>query len=278
METKKINILVVLYKKSLSESETIRSLYQMKEWLTEYVHLIIWDNSPITLSEEEKYCLCNEFSSCLVSFYGDGKNYYLSKVYNTIIRLSDEDSILVILDHDSTLAENYLECLLKAVNDKKNSDINLFLPIVWSHKNIVSPAYVFWIRRKLWKVPVHGKISSQNITAINSGMAMRCSYLKKQFVGYNERLQFYVTDDDFMYKYRSQNQYLYVLDTHIKHSLNFFEDDIESKLKRFKAMKYGCLTASKEKNMGLYLLEHIRYKYLAIKYAIIYNNIRFLSF
>lgn len=234
-----IKFLVVLYNKKLCECETCLSMMRWDETTrSKIAELYVWNNSASPLPEEDKREFLMYFPKTEVTFIEDGLNHPLSEVYNSIIEKTDEKGILVIWDHDSRIPEEYLGCLLKV--SKENASINLFLPQVFFNKKLVSPAKMIYFWGRTIKQIPHGLHLSKNTTAINSGMAIRCSYLKNEFVGYNPKIKFYGTDNDFMYKYRSQNEKYYVLPIRLKHELNSFsKTDLEDSLRRYKDIKNG---------------------------------------
>lgn len=272
MELSCFYFLVVLYKKKYNDSETLQTLSKCKGIRTSRNHLFIWDNSPVSLSRSEIDEIRTAISPCTLSYFSDGKNHYLSEIYNDIISRCKSDSLLALLDHDSILPLGYIKTIEKAFAEKNNNDINLFLPIILSNNRIVSPAYETGFRHFMWKTEYYGKISSKNLTAINSGMVIKTNYLKNLFPGYNPKLKFYETDNDFMRKYRRQNDYAFVVDIKIAHSLNFIEDNLISKIKRFHAMKEGRMIVAKEEGILIYYRERLRFFYLGIKYSIIFKK------
>ncbi len=277
MEKVCIKILIVLYNKKVVESETITSLINCKKELKENSSIIIWNNSFKPFFSEEIEILMKDFSPLNIEIYGnDGNNTTLPHIYTTIYSSCKKSDILVLFDHDTNIPTNFFKELYDSIVKYKN--INLFLPIICYSNNIVSPSYTFGVKGLSWKTPKYGQIKSSHITAINSGMAIRCSYLIDKFEGYNMELKFYETDNDFMAKYALQNTYLYVLNSTIRHTLNFYEDSsIESKLKRFKDMKYGRLIRLKSISKGMFLLGCLQYFYFGFKCALIYKDYRFID-
>lgn len=271
-----INILIVIYNKLLNESETMQSLKNCKGINKGDILLHIWNNSSKPLHIEELEWMKSNFSNCKFSIYEDGINHYLSYVYNKMITVVSTESVLILLDHDSILPASFLQDVNKAVFDEKNADINLFLPLIFSHENVVSPAYEKLFQHSFDKSHV-GRVESRDLMAINSGMCVRSVYLKTKFPGYNPRLKFYATDNDFMLKYRKNNKYAYVLPSVIKHSLNFIEDDINSKVSRFKAMKEGAIIIAKDNGCLSVILEYLRFSYLILKYSFVYRTLKFIG-
>ena len=267
-----LRILVVLYNKKAFDSETILSIKNYISEIAIEVQLLLWNNSSIKITNVEL-----DFLSSFVphKIYGnDGCNTSLSEIYTRIYQDCDDDDILLIFDHDTIIPEGYFSELLIAISE--NPDINLFLPIVKHHNLIISPSKNYGVKGIYWKRPNLGILPAKHITAINSGMAIRCQYLKHKFVGYNLELKFYETDNDFMYKYCRENRELFVLSSQMNHSLGFYDDSVNSKLNRFKAMKFGRLTHMKTRGMLLYLLAQLQYFYFAIKCTVKYHDLRFL--
>lgn len=252
-----IKILVVLYNKTIRSSETCSSLMKLNAHCKDYItDLYIWNNSPFLIPDEEKTFFNNSFLNSHVYYFEDKENHPLSVIYNKIIFLNDSVGGLLILDHDSTLDDTYIEELLSSF--KSNPEINLFLPRVFYNSVLVSPAKLYYFCGRYIKNFPLGVTSSRFLTAINSGMFIRCKYLKEQFQGYNENIKFYGTDNDFMYKYSKQNEFVYILSSSFNHTLNYYEDtSIASKIHRYKDVRNGILMQMKSINKFLTLLARI---------------------
>ena len=272
-----LNILIVLYKKKPFESETFKSLQKCKHLLRGCCVTYIWDNSPELLSSDEEKDLVENNAELAIQYLTKSGNTSLSKIYNHIVKLCSRDSFLVILDHDTSFDESYITEILKTTESSENSDINLFLPLILSCNKIFSPSFEYLkLRSVLWKYPRVGRIPVKNMQAINSGMVIRTNYLKDAFPGYDEHLKFYVTDLDFMYKYRSQNKDVYVLDARLNHILNFYEEDNASKARRFKEQRTGNLYISKKQSIFLYYMQCIRYIYVTLRFCLKYRTRLFI--
>lgn len=264
-----IKILIVLYNKQIEESETCTSL-QKCDFLKKGQHQIyIWNNSKNPFSDNSKDKFRRYFEYSMVSFLGDGINHPLSEVYNKIIGSIDSEGFLFLFDHDSVVTNSYfVECEKAILN---NDNINLFLPKIYYNDILVSPAHSYYFLGKHIKHISTGLIRTRFLTAINSGMCIRCSYLKHDFAGYNEQIKFYGTDNDFMYKYSLDNDNAYVLESSMSHMLNYYsEQNLSSKLNRFKDVKNGIYQQMKTINIALL--------YLSKVYLFIYSmklNIKF---
>ena len=247
----RLKILIVLYNKLPLDSQTLNSFLQFKEQLSNYAELIIWDNSEIYLNNSQLNTLEQALYPLKFIYKANGLNTSLSRIYNKVIESITQDEFLVIFDHDSTINISYFTQLIKAIKD--NPDINLFLPIVNGNNQIVSPANRWYFKGSYWKNEKYGILPSKRLTAINSGMAINGRYLVHKFIGYDEDLKFYETDNDFMYKYSIDNSKLFVINTHINHILSIYEESsIEEKIFRFNAAKEGCLIHWRKKNTIIY--------------------------
>lgn len=268
-----LKILIVLYQKKIYESETIYTLKKNKNEIKIPYEVHIWNNSPTALAIQDITAIQTELPVIICG--NDKKNTSLSIIYTKFYKSCNDDDILLILDHDTRIDKGFFSELEQAI--KSHPNINLFLPIVKHNNLIVSPSTVYGVKGIYWKKAKYNIIQSQHTTAINSGMAIRCHYLKHNFEGYNLNLKFYETDNDFMHKYSKNNKYIYVLKSELIHSLGFYDDDVNSKLKRFEAMKFGRLTHMKTRKKILYILAYLQYLYFGIKCFFRYKDKRFLK-
>jgi len=273
----KFLILVVNYKMRLTESTTINSLFKVSKHLKNS-NVLVWDNGPDKAGETD----LNELNDKLpvVEYIYSEDNKGLSYIYNYVINnyLNQDGSkydYLILFDNDSTFEDEFF---IKVTNSIcNNSDINLFTPIFKHQDIIISPADLFFIRMKRWKSVSVGKLKVKNKFAINSGMVINCKYLLNKFNGYDERVEYYGTDDDFISQYSKDNEYFFVVDYYFNHDFSMFtEITFEKELFRFKerkkAYKYiystNCL---KKTTLNIYLF------LISIKLAFKYKKIDFIG-
>lgn len=224
--------LVVLYKVPISGSETMRSLANSAA--NHELRAVVWDNSPEQAAESEIQWLSRNLPRC--EYRHVPSNAPLSCVYNSIIReffqgqICDYDA-LVLLDQDSIFGREFLDEVASAAVERP--DIDLFLPLVMANNQLVSPARLYWFKGAHWKGKRNGPVKPRFRTAINSGMVIRSRYLAEKFPGYDERLQFYGTDNYFLQKYAETEPWLYVLNVEIRHELaRDHQEDVKVKLWR----------------------------------------------
>ena len=209
-------ILVVLYKMTLAESPTIRSIadyYSVKDnQLGDTCELIIWDNSPISCEQELE--VWRQSLSLKVRLVHTPQNTSLSKIYNVLSRELEDGEYLTLLDQDSLLTKEYFTKLKAAQFD----GWPLILPKVVCNGVLVSPGTRFIAQGKLLKNVNSGVLSSKNLLAVNSGMSVMGKVFKK--ITYDERLLFYGTDTYFMKKYEKHYSDAYLIDVTIDHTLS----------------------------------------------------------
>lgn len=211
-------VLVVIFKCKTSKSDSLLSLAACGDSKKD-ISLFVWDNSPIAQPQDEIDWLYSNFPAVIYEHHPE--NLGLSVIYNrTISRYLRNDSrvdYLILLDQDSSFSKDLLHSAKFA--GEVFPGINLFIPRVSAAGDIVSPARLFYFYGRACKNIAPGLHSAHFMTAINSGMVIRGKYLRDQFPGYDERLKFYGTDNDFMQTFKKSNEHLCVTDATIIHDL-----------------------------------------------------------
>lgn len=228
-----LTILVCVYNKNIISSSTIQSILKSSSWLTE-TKICIWDNSVISFDDESLSVLRRSFRNLI--YKHTPENLALSKIYNAVIaEQNDTSSYLMLCDDDSEIPSIFFEELNKQI--KLHPAVNLFLPQIYSNDILISPAKDYLVKTKLINDLKEGLCLSKNTIAINSGMVISNRVFIDGF-RYNESLNFYGTDNYFMYQYSKKYRSFAVLDVKIKHDLNFNTSDcIVNKLRIFKEIK-----------------------------------------
>ena len=271
-------ILVVVYQRRCSASETLRSLAACADALNHSL-VVIWDNSPEAAAEEERAWLVR----CLprVEYFHDEKNPGLAWVYNQIIQRylkaerSERFEYLLLFDHDSQVDETFFPALDQARLEYPENQ--LFLPLVRAQGQIVSPSDLYGCKGFRWKKARRGRMPSRHHNAVNSGMVIAVAYLQEKFPGYDERLRFYGTDGFFMREYGRRNSHFVVLDCTLHHDLSFFAaESLETKLWRHRETVAAlCLL-----NEGRGPLNWFTRAYCGlcnVRQALKYRDLRFLA-
>lgn len=270
-------ILIVIYNKAPKNSTTILSLSQIDNKFKPYIRCLICDNSKNKLNptqEDELKLMLKDIRYEYI--YNNGLNKPLSKIYNETINKLLIHEYLIIFDDDSVFNSDLFEESSNSIS--ANKGINLFLPIVYDNEKIISPAIMKGFKGHYLKNIQPGVINSKNITAINSGMIIKGQYLKNKFIGYDERIKFYFTDNDFMYKFTLDNKALYILNYKMHHTLNFYlrGESFEKKKKRFKDLRRSYLILMRRKGIFMYYITQIYLFIYSIKFSIQQRDIRFI--
>ncbi|MFH6572544.1 glycosyltransferase family 2 protein [Aeromonas caviae] len=154
-------ILILLYNKSISESETLLKLYKSSVDTTS-VSLIVWNNGPSSISLELEYLNQDRWGS--VGLIQTLDNKPLSYIYNQVIELYPAERY-VFLDDDSQLTETYLMAMA-------SSNAGVAVPAILSHGEYRSPT-------------VSGKFNpgpyqvTDKVIAIGSGIGVRHDIAQK---------------------------------------------------------------------------------------------------
>lgn len=266
--------LVVVYDTDFKESETINSLADLSTYLGDS-KVVIWDNSTDVQKPSNIQWAYDCFKH--VEYIHKPENLPLSVVYNTVIKTHCNDGYdyLILLDQDSKLPTDFFIKLNEAV--KAFNDVSLFLPIVISSNQIVSPADIFFFKGKYWKTKKLGLQKAKNKTAINSGMVISFKYLKNRFVGYDERLLFYGTDTYFMKMYAKDNESFCVFNSEVSHHLAYSDfNNIDGIVKRHPEIVKSILFLNSD-NPVIKVLTLFYLFLFTIKQSFKYRDIRFLK-
>lgn len=233
------------------------------------LRILIWDNSP---SPDFDKTLLERAS---IQYVSTPENIGLSKIYNIVIAdYLSENEYLLLLDQDSVLPSDFLSIASDAISDYPGVD--LFLPMIKAGHNWVSPLSYFFGWGRYWKVPKHGLMKSSGISAINSGMIISSRYLLGK-INYDERVDFYGTDTQFMVDYCAVRPHLFVMSVKIEHDLSFFSDDIQTKARKFKKMRMAYRFIYEDRSFVQRSFINLVMLLVSLTYAFRYRDWHFLE-
>lgn len=267
-------ILVVVYNIDAIESETINSLVNSSQYINNS-SVIVWDNSTNAQKAGSIKWIFERIKH--VEYIHKPENIPLSKVYNEVInKHSNVDyDYLILFDQDSTFTSDFFYQLNKSIDEFLN--VSLFLPIVISDNNIVSPANLFLFKGNYWKSKKLGLVEAKNKAAINSGMVISFEYLKNRFVGYDERFLFYGTDTYFMKTYAKDNDCFCVFDGEILHHLAYCDNsNVDEIIKRHPENMKAVLLLNSD-NFAMKVLTKFYLFLFSIKQSFKFRDIRFFK-
>ena len=214
-------VTVVLYRMRLDEAPTLCSLRRAAGALVDST-VLVWDNGP-EAQDIGALSGSNSLARGSLLYVHAPHNAGLPEVYGTAIERSAGHDVLVWLDQDTEVPTDYFDAVRQAVAEQP--DCAVFLPLVESHGRIVSPGDYRWVKGRHWQRPRTGRVSSRGLTAVNSGMAVRRSYLTEEFKGYDPHLRFYGVDTAFMLDHARRRPALVVLDCRLGHASALLDRD-----------------------------------------------------
>jgi hypothetical protein len=267
-------IIIVLYKKHLRQSPTLQGLLASADLLNTFSNkLVIWDNSPGALPINEIRYLKNEIRNC--HYRSTPENLPLSVIYNECIKegLVETYQYLVLLDDDSHIGLKYFQSAFKAAGHH----YELMLPKVINKGAVCSPMRYYILKSFPISNLFYGIMSAKQKMAINSGMIISFSFLRRTGFKYTTFLKNYGTDNYFMRFFSKNASKLYVLDFSFDHSLSFFDSrDIDKKLAIFKETKK--INIFIHSDSAFHILLARTYNILSsLKNAFRYKSVKFLK-
>lgn len=193
---------IVVYKENFWETETFKNLvssYQ-KSNDSSALHIFVYDNTPGDISQIDHFKHSAE--EIKVEYFHNPENPGISKAYNDIGNYAQKQEFqaLVFLDQDTRLPENTYDSYTNYC--EKNKGFCVAIPKIKINGNILSPAkYVNYRSAQLDEIK-EGKISTKNISWINSGMMVETVFFLKSG-GYNPKIQLDFSDHFFVEKLKN---------------------------------------------------------------------------
>lgn len=272
----KINILIVLYKKSLDDSIAFITLLDRIQagaaHVKEQFSINIWNNSP-------EFKMPSGYEN--VRFFC-AENEFLPNIYNQVAGslLFKEEDLLLISDDDTDYSTLNIEQLLFDIQEIQNSsygkEVGVFIPKIYSNGELVSPGKRFLFKGSRLSSVETGYFPSKNTLAINSGTIITYDCYKKMGQLFNPKLKFYGTDTDFFVRYEEYYSKLYVLNAEINHSLS--EDATESvprALFRWLDHFYATRVTFSNSSFGVRFLLFVYILYMKSKLSLRYKSLKF---
>lgn len=262
---------VVLYNMTPSACESLQSINKSAEALGQHLDVLLYDNSR----EPQNDLTFKEFSNLNCTYLHDPSNPGVSKAYNYAgdLAAGQGKSFLLLLDQDTHFPGHSLQKYLEAVNTHRHH--YLFCPILSTPNGIYSPTKYYFRRGSMWHDVQPGVHSLKNRNVLNSGMLVSLA----QFLevgGYNEKIELYFSDFDFVNRFHQQHEEMVVVDLICTHSISDIDlPDIQSALRRFRHYVTGSYYSA---------LNRVDYSYLfitvflrAVKLSFRYRNKQFIQ-
>ncbi len=218
----KITIIIVLYKKTLSECISYRSLQQFMKGLGSKYDLIIYNNSSeLIIEDSTEYILVNS-----------DKNGKLPQAYNYGLQHAQatKNQWLLLLDQDTEVSAAYFQTLEKELATiDKESTVAVVPKLIDGHM-VLSPrirsAVGYWE-----KAITHTGYQQERVVAFNSMSLLSVSFMQS-IGGFSENYPLDMLDHWYYNKIYKNRKKVYVLDCAIKHNLSFQHYEAEVSVDR----------------------------------------------
>lgn len=265
-----ISVVIVLYNTRLSNSVTFQSLTNSIKENENKITLIIYDNSP-----ERQDINFSEYLMWDIKYIHDKSNPGVSTAYNKAAKVASElNKIWILLtDQDTFFPKESISKYIEAIN--AFDQINFFVPYLKSGDINFSPSKYYFSRGCIWKDALPGIHSFRNKTVLNSGILVDLDAFNS-VGGYNEKVQLYFSDFEFVNKFKRKYENFYLIDFTCKHQLSDIVNvDLESAKKRFYYYCEGGYQSSTSKLHFILLFITIFLR--SIKLSLKYRNFIFLQ-
>ena len=227
-----IVIVVVLYKRSPSQSQTINSLaavFERNPELLGFFRIFIWDNTP------------NVSGQPVIPFPADyrhgSRNLGTAGAYNQALEFAESlgSSWLLLFDQDTAVSEDFLPRMLdysKSLEDV--TEVGSVAGFVYSHGALVSPRRLARFNQ-VRPIPrtVQG-VYRRLAYAVNSATLMRVSALR-EIGGYSDEFWLDLSDVYVFQAMYRRGRYIYLAgDLEVQHSIASQDFDNEMSPERYR--------------------------------------------
>ncbi|RHB40468.1 glycosyltransferase [Enterocloster aldenensis] len=162
MDTYKVVAALVIYNRRIEESITYRNI---KEFLNINIDLLVVDNSEI---KTDNILFCKKNNIRYISMNG---NKGLSKAYNIAVDANLDRDVIILLDDDTEISEEYFTELFDGII--KHPDVDIFAPFIYGQDGVLySPNEFHFLKNHLISSP-NQDIKQENFNAIASCLAIR---------------------------------------------------------------------------------------------------------
>lgn len=217
-----ILIVVVRYKMSFSDSETLAGLsqaFKVHPRLLDSMRVLIVDNSPSRLN--------NPQLSFPFEYRHFGKNLGVSGAYNRAMEIAEANGCpwMLLLDQDTTLTDNFLPRMHEYSKElEENTNIAAVAPFLRDGKRTISPGAFHFNRVELLSPPLSGEYVKKAYAA-NSGTLMRVASLR-EIGGFDEDFWLDLSDIVAFHFLYLRGKHLYIAgDLQLQHKVTLNDYD-----------------------------------------------------
>jgi GT2 family glycosyltransferase len=223
---------IVLYKRSPQQSQTIQSLIRVfagDPALSECVRVLLWDNSPVPAA--------NVSLPFAFDLAHAGGNVGTSGAYNHAMELAESLACpwLLLLDQDTTVSEGFLRGMIGySQKFAEMQDVATVVPFIFSHGTLVSPRRLLSFNRVRQIPATFTGLCADKAYAVNSATLMRVTALR-EIGGYSEEFWLDLSDVYVFQALHRQGRLMYIAgDLRLEHSIASMDFDKEMSPERYR--------------------------------------------
>ena len=211
-----IQVVVVLYKCSVSESKSLTSILNLKSEINDLFDfdVLIYNNSSQNTIPPHSDC----------QVYNSPNNSMLAGAYNYALKLASDKQLkwLLLLDQDTTLNRQYFDELHTALMQATNNVACIAPTITHNNKQISPVEYIAPFGPKWFLKPTPMGLNNSCLFAFNSGSLINTSAISA--IG-GFPTEFPLDDLDICYFYRlyKKGYSTYVMPVEIEHQLSVLD-------------------------------------------------------
>lgn len=268
----KIIGVLVLYKSSLEESITFKSLRESINAIEGNFTLVVYNNSP----EFWNYDNAN-YDKITIFSVNDYLNSGVSKAYNVGFDYAKrfQKSYILLLDQDTNIPVSFFDSFYHMEKKYSKSNLGLYAPMIVNNYGLVSPALFFLHTSKKLKNIKEGENLLNGLAIINSGLIISTN-LFELVGGYNEKIKLDFSDFYFIKKAMQFEKKIIIFNSLCKHSLS--SEEKVSKEKALIRFNYYLEGAKQYQNSFSGILGLDSWIFLrSIKLGLKYKTIKFIN-
>jgi GT2 family glycosyltransferase len=252
MKIEDIYIVIVLYKNSLDESNSIKTL---SNCFDENINLFVYDNSPTRQYEEGNFT----HGKFAIQYFHDADNKGLSTAYNYALTNANNKNKkwLLLLDQDTYFSRNYIEEIKKNEISELDNELVAIVPNVNSLIDGKKIAPVEMLTGGICRsIETDSGIVKNKISGINSGTLLKIDYLNS-IKGFSLDYTLDMLDHWYFRKIFEDRKKIFILNASIKQDLSVlgnFEENVS--FNRYKQMlEAECFFMKKERFTSLFVFK-----------------------
>lgn len=251
MTNKKILFGIICFREKYYETVTYTKLLESykKSNINTTLNIFVFDNTDYEVWDFEDNYMNEEDVNVIYQHFPE--NPGISSAVNTFSDFAkDRFDWIVILDQDTSLPYDFFSKYYTYINSEYS--YNIALPKVFSNHKMISPSLYKFYRTSEIPFSLQEKIELKNITAINSGLLIKNSFLQKYSYDPNLRIDF--CDHEFFERINGKKYFAKIMEVTLNQNFSSDTDDETKSLVRYKLYKRDMINYRKGKNKLMFFL------------------------